>query len=132
MGPMTENFAVTPRQFARMLALVRIGIGVSAIIAPDLPARPWVGRSDPTAVKTLARALGGRDIALGLGVLAADATGQPARLWVLAGALADALDVVATRLTFAELPRVGRWLVITAAGAGAVAGVAAAALLPSG
>ena len=129
MGTMTTNSPV-PRQIARALAWVRIGIGVSAIVAPELPARPWVGRSDAATVKTLGRALGGRDVALGLGVLVADATRQPERAWVLAGALADALDVLATSLTFGELPRFGRWLVVAAAGTGAVGGVAAAALIP--
>src|SRR5258708_39372290 len=78
--------ALTARQVARALAWARIGIGLSAIVAPGLPARPWVGRGDPRAVKTLGRALGGRDIALGLGVLRADATERSSRDWLAAGA----------------------------------------------
>ena len=31
------------RQAARWLSYARIGLGVAAIVAPTLPARPWIG-----------------------------------------------------------------------------------------
>ena len=48
-----------------------------------------------------------------------------ARAWVAAGALSDALDVVASLLAWRELPRVTRWLVAASAGGAALAGAAA-------
>ncbi|HLF40157.1 MAG TPA: hypothetical protein VI854_01655, partial [Acidimicrobiia bacterium] len=59
------------RQLAAGVAWARIGLGVSAILTPSLPLRPWVGGAAawrPQA-KLLARGLGARDIALGLGVV---------------------------------------------------------------
>jgi len=79
------------------------------------------------------RALGARDLALGLGALMAlqdqAAAAGPAQAWVAAGALSDALDVVATVSSWRDLPRVTRWLVVASAGAAALAGVAGAVAL---
>jgi len=72
------------------------------------------------------RALGSRDLALGLGALAAlarpSAAAGPARAWVGAGALADALDVAATVASWDELPQRSRWLVAASAGGAAIMG----------
>ena len=65
----------------------------------------------------LARALGARDLTLGLGAL-----GSGNRGWAAAGAAADALDAAVTLGSFNELPRRGRLLVLGAAGGGAIAG----------
>ncbi len=94
-----------------------------------MPARPWVGAAaDDLAARVFGRALGARDLALGLGALAAlqgPAAGTaPARAWVAAGALSDALDVVASLLAWRELPRVTRWLVAVSAAGAALAGAA--------
>src|ERR1035441_5200480 len=76
------------------------------------------------------RALGARDLALGLGALAAlqrpAADPGSASAWVAAGALSDALDVAASLSAWRELPRVGRWLVVASAGGAALAGAAGA------
>jgi hypothetical protein len=45
---------------------------------------------------------------------------------VAAGALSDALDVVASLAAWRELPQVGRWLVVGSAGGAALAGAAGA------
>ncbi|MGH9036492.1 MAG: hypothetical protein ACRD0O_12080 [Acidimicrobiia bacterium] len=116
------------RQLAASVAWGRIGLGVTAVLTPSIPLRPWVGREvawRPRA-KLLARALGFRDIALGLGVVLALHQDAPVRGWVEGGALADAGDLVATVLAFGTLPKLGRWLVLTSA-AGAVAASALAA-----
>ena len=82
------------------------------------------------AARVFGRALGARDLALGLGALAAlqSPADQPgsASAWVAAGALSDALDVVASLSSWRELPRVGRWLVGVSAGGAALAGAAGA------
>jgi hypothetical protein len=119
------------RQVAASVAWGRIALGVTAMLTPSIPLRPWVGREvawRPRA-KLLARALGARDVALGLGVLLALRHDAPVRGWVEGGGLADAGDAVATLLAFRTLPRAGRWAVLGAAGgAAAAAGLAAPAV----
>jgi hypothetical protein len=116
------------RQLAEAVAWGRIAIGVTALVAPTLPLRPWVGRDfawQPRA-KLLARSLGARDLALGIGVVLAVRHDAPIRGWVEGGALADTGDVLATLLSFGKLPKAGRWLVLlSAAGAAASARLAA-------
>jgi peptide-methionine (R)-S-oxide reductase len=50
--------------------------------------------------------LGGRDVALGLGVVIALDRGAPVRGWLEAGALADGLDFTSTVLARDEIPPV--------------------------
>jgi hypothetical protein len=118
------------RQGARAVAAGRVALGLTALAWPTIPARPWVGstRDDLTA-RVFGRALGGRDLALGLGTLAAlEGSGSGAGAWVAAGALSDALDVAASLASWRELPRLTRWLVLASAGGAAVAGAAFAVL----
>jgi hypothetical protein len=118
------------RRGALAVAAGRVGLGLAALAWPAVPARPWVGAAaDGLAARVFGRALGARDLALGLGALSAlrrPASGAgAARAWVAAGALADALDVAATLSAWRELPRAGRWLVAGSAGAAALLGAAA-------
>jgi hypothetical protein len=125
------------RQGAAALAAGRVVIGLVAIAWPSVSARPWVGEaSDDVAARVLGRALGARDIVLGLGALTAlprsqSAGAGQAGAWVAAGALSDALDTVATLAAWPELPRGSRWLVAVAAGGAALAGAACALALLS-
>jgi hypothetical protein len=119
------------RPVASLLAWGRIGIGISALVAPSLSARPWIG-SDAGAPGTrlLARAMGGRDLALGIGALRglglSDAEARP---WVALGGMADAIDGLATVLAFGSLPRRRRWgILATTVGAAVVSARVAAAL----
>ena len=116
------------RQIAEAIAVGRIGIGIVALVAPTVPLRPWVGRDfawQPRA-KLLARSLGARDLALGIGVMLALRHKAPVRGWVEGSGLADAGDTLATLLAFGKLPKSGRWLVLaSAAGAAAAARLAA-------
>jgi len=106
---------------------------VVALAAPTLVTRPWLGPDRGPAARVLGRALGGRDLVLGLGALAAlqqpqtgsRPAGHPG-IWIGAGALSDAMDVLATMAAWDELPPLGRWLVAMSAGGAAVAGAAAA------
>ena len=132
------------RRGAIALALARTALGVAALAWPSLIARPWVGQVSGPAARVLGRALGGRDIALGLGALAALAEIPPGRAgssagarsgaaaWVGAGVLADSLDVLGTAAAWDELPPAGRWLVAATAGGAAAAGGAATWSLLSG
>lgn len=115
------------RRYAGWLASARVALGVTAMVAPTLPATPWVGaHARLPAVKLLARALGARDLALGLGLVLALRHDGPVRGWVEGGGLADAGDALTTLLSFRSLPRAGRWAVLAAS-----AGAAAAARLLS-
>jgi len=119
------------RRGAGAVAAGRVAIGLTALAWPAVPARPWVGAAaDDLAARVFGRALGGRDLALGLGALAAlrEPAAEPgsASAWMAAGALSDALDVVATLSSWRELPRIGRWLVAVSAGGAAVVGAAGA------
>lgn len=119
-----------PRTALKAIAMARTVLGVVALTSPELPARPWVGRRDAasTGGRVLARALGSRDIALGLGALAAMSGKRPAEDgewavgWAGMGVLADTLDAVVTVAAFKSLPRWGRWQVLAAAGGSAVVG----------
>ena len=115
------------RQGATTVAAGRVALGVTALVWPSVPARPWVGpAADGVAARVFGRALGARDLALGLGALAAlqGPGAGSARAWVAAGALSDALDVVASVSSWDELPRITRWLVAASAGGAALAGAA--------
>ena len=101
---------------------------------PQAPQGPWVGAAaDDLAAQVFGRALGARDVALGFGALTAlrRTAAEPgtASAWVAAGALSDALDVVASVSSWRRLPRTGRWLVAGSAGAAALVGAAAALTL---
>jgi hypothetical protein len=119
------------RRGARAVAAGRVVLGLTALAWPSVPARPWVGAAaDDLAARVFGRALGARDIALGLGALTAlqghAAEPGSACAWVAAGALSDTLDVVASLSSWCELPRKSRWLVAAAAGGAAVIGAAGA------
>jgi hypothetical protein len=112
------------RRLALLNGLARSALGVVALAAPGLPLAPWVGAAatQPSA-RLLARALGGRDLALGLGTLWAIGRDEPLVGWVAAAGVADAGDVAATLGHFSSLPRAGRWAVLLAAAGGAAAAV---------
>ncbi len=129
--------AVWLRRGAEAVAAGRVALGLTALVWPAVPARPWVGAAaDDLAAQVFGRALGARDVALGLGALQAlrrpAAEPGSAAAWVAAGALSDALDVAASARSWAGLPRVGRWLVVLSAGSAALAGAAGAAAVAAG
>jgi hypothetical protein len=119
------------RRGARAVAAGRVVLGLTALAWPSVTARPWVGATaDDLAAQVFGRALGARDIALGLGALTAlqrpAAEAGSACAWVAAGAMSDALDVVASLSSWRELPRISRWLVAVSAGGAALVGAAGA------
>jgi hypothetical protein len=119
------------RQMAYLVAWGRVGIGVTATVAPSLMARPWIGAAaDSTGARLLARTMGGRDLALGIGTLRGLAqSDRAARPWVALGGLADGVDAVATVMAFGALPRRSRWgIAALTIGAAAVSARAASAL----
>lgn len=122
-GVLTEQRA---RSLALGVAAARLALGVFAFVAPERAARPWVGRGAGADRRVLCRALGARDIALGLGALVAAQRGAPLRGWVEAGGLSDAGDTLATLLSLGQLPPLGRIAVLAASGGAAAAAAVAA------
>lgn len=107
-------------ELARLYGLTRLTLGAATFLAPSLVAKVWMGRGADEAVSRVAlRGLGGREAALGFGLLVALERGQSPRRWLEAGAIADAADALGTfsqRRTLAP----SRWVIATAiAGASA-------------
>jgi hypothetical protein len=121
----------TARTLARLLALGRIVIGMTAVVAPTLVARPWIGdASASTTSRLLARTMGGRDLALGIGAMRAiTLSDQEARPWLALGGTADAVDALATVVAFAGLPRRTRWGILAMTAGAAVVSVRVAEAL---
>ncbi len=116
----------TARLLAAAVAASRCGLGLVAFVVPTVPAVPWVGSAEAgrRGARLFARTLGGRDLALGAGLLRALLRDEPLGGWVGAGALADGGDLLATLWAFDELPRRSRWLIVAITAGAALAGLA--------
>jgi hypothetical protein len=108
---------------ALTLARGRIAIGAAAAVAPRLAARIMGARHTTGTTPVLARMLGGRDVALGLGAVIAIDRGTPVRGWLEGAALADAVDCVACLVARSELPPNVVRATVSLAGASAVVGL---------
>jgi hypothetical protein len=95
---------VDHRQLLRTIAAGRVVVGVALVALPGTAAGTWIGpvAKDPAA-KVMTRAMGARDLAIGLGTLHALQEGASARTWSLAGAASDAVDAAATVLAIRHL-----------------------------
>lgn len=126
----TRNRGVAPPALVpqvKALAVSRVAVGTALLVAPRPVLQVWLGRHTPDAFSALlARSVGGRDVALGLGTLFALRHDTSVRGWLEALMVSDAADAVALlaaarhfprgRLVAAALPTVsalafGRWLV---------------------
>jgi hypothetical protein len=108
---------VEARDLALLNARGRMAIGVSLVLAPRLIGPMWIGQgADRPVVKMMSRALGARDLALGLGVAVALDRGAPVRGWLEGAALADGMDLVATLLAGDSIPQGKRRRVALLAG----------------
>jgi hypothetical protein len=95
------------------------------LLAPAVAARLWIGDDGRRrAVKVLTRGFGGRDLALGLGVVIALDRGAPVRGWLEASALADVGDLVGTLLAGGSIPDSARKGVAAVAGGSALTALA--------
>jgi hypothetical protein len=95
--------------------------GVAILVTPGRITRAWVG-ADDTRSAVLARCLGGRDIVLGAGLVLAAARGHDPRPWLAGGALADAVDGIATLAAGGDIPGNGRLGTAALAGGSALFG----------
>src|SRR5687768_312512 len=82
-----------------LLAGGRVLFGIGFLVAPQETIGGWIGKraARNEGAQLLTRAVGVRDLAVGLGGIAALASGSPsARGWLAAGALCDVGDAAAT------------------------------------
>jgi hypothetical protein len=110
------------RSLAKQFAFGRIAVGAALLLVPRLVATPWLGAGTATrpGVQVLLRALGVRDLALGLGLKTALDRDAPTRGWLEGAVAADSVDAAATLLAGDDLPVFGRILVggLAASGVG--------------
>lgn len=106
------------KDYARLLGLARVVLGAGFVLMPRRSLQmAWGIEADP-AVAAVMRGMGGRDLALGVGLLASLEDGGRARGWLEAGAVADASDALGTLMAWGSLPRWRRLFILgTAAGA---------------
>jgi hypothetical protein len=114
-----------------LYAIGRIGFGVASLVAPAVTGRTLAGPGGalPDA-QAFVRGMGGREIGLGLGLLAAIRAGGPVRRWVVAALLADAGDLAGIAGAWRQMPPLNRWVGLGTAGAAAAAGVGVMVSLP--
>lgn len=115
---------MSPRTVARTIAIGRVAIGGALVVAPAFVARRWIGPDgDRQSVQVMARALGVRDLVLGLIALHTVDHPEVGPRWQRTLAACDLVDLTATVIGRSALPAAG------AAGTVAMAGGAAAAEL---
>lgn len=115
---------VDTRLLTRLFASGRIGLGLALFAAPRTAARLWLGHEVSAAGGLLARGLGARDLAIGVGQLVALDDHRDVDTWLDAAIAADAADAAAAVLARDELDaRVVAGTVVVALGA-AAAGLA--------
>jgi hypothetical protein len=115
---------MTARRAAGLLAAGRAVLGLAVLAAPEQVTSHWLGDANAghPAVRYLAHSLGARDLVLG--VLGLSTLGDPrfASQVLVACAVADSADALATVAARSHLPRVGVIGTVGVAGAAAVAG----------
>jgi hypothetical protein len=87
------------RDLAVGLAGGRIAIGVLSLLVPGVVGRAMMGPDgDSGGMRLFLRVVGVRDLALGLGVLAALDRNAPVQSWLRASAVVDGLDAAGSLL----------------------------------
>jgi hypothetical protein len=116
------------RFLAGLISLGRFIFGVAFIAQPKLMERAWIGKQARLpGAQLLARAVGARDLALGIGGLQAVKRGDgSARPWMATAAVCDVVDFGATWAAGRGIPRQGRIGVLAIAGVSSVLSALAA------
>ena len=117
------------RILAGLISLARFCFGVVFISRPTIMDEAWIGKQARLpGAQVLARGVGARDLALGLGgVQAAVRNDGSARQWLGAAAICDAVDFGATWVAGRKIPRSARTSVLAIAAGGTVLSLIAAA-----
>jgi hypothetical protein len=110
---------MNPRTLLTTLAAGRLAIGALLVARPQgRVGAGWVGGEEAGRPSTalLFRSVGARDMALGLGTLAAQRNGSPLKPWLLGATLADTVDLVATFAAGRAVPKAGKAAIALLAG----------------
>jgi hypothetical protein len=122
------------RIFTALISFARFCVGVVFISRPTIMDDAWIGKQARLpGAQVLSRAVGARDLALGLGgVQAAVRNDGSARQWMGAAAICDAVDFGATWAAGRKIPRSARTSVLGIAAASTVLSLVAAAASRNG
>jgi hypothetical protein len=101
-----------------LYAIGRLVFGAAALAAPA------------PAAQACLRGMGGREIGLGLGLLAMIRANGPIRPWIIAGLLADSGDIAGIAGAWRHIPTAKRWLGLGMASAAAAVGATLLATPP--
>lgn len=117
------------RILAAVISLGRFIVGAVFIAKPKIMDQAWIGKQARLpGPQLLSRAVGARDLTLGLGGLQAAARNDgSAQQWLAAAAVCDAVDFGATYTAGRGIPRSARTTVLGIAAGGAVLSLVAAA-----
>jgi hypothetical protein len=121
---------VSARDAARAIAAGRVVVGAAFLVAPAVAGRTWIGDdADRPGVQAIFRALGIRDLILGMLTLhVVDRPGIGARA-VATCAAADAVDFGATLAARESLPATAANGALAVAGGAALSGIVLAVAL---
>ncbi len=123
------------RILTALISLGRIVFGTVFIAEPKVMEQGWIGKQARLpGAQVLSRAVGARDLAVGLGGLQATIRNDgSARPWMAAAALCDAIDFGATYAAGRRIPRQPRMTVLgIAAAATVLSAIAAIGSRPGG
>jgi hypothetical protein len=96
---------VDARAIALQQAVGRAVVGTALAVAPGVAGRGWIGAAAASpGTQAITTAMGARDLAIALGALRSIRAGSGVRPWLLAGALADGADLVATLRARGAIP----------------------------
>ena len=106
------------RILAGLISVGRLLFGIAFIAQPNIMDSAWIGKQARLpGARLLTRAVGARDLTLGLGGLQALARNDgSARPWLAAAAVCDAVDFGATWTAGRGIPRQARNAVLAIAG----------------
>jgi hypothetical protein len=113
---------------ALAVGAIRALTGVAFLAAPRRPAEAWVGETS-RPVQYLVRSVGGRDLVIGAGVIAAIALDHPVWPWLTASIVGDLVDAGASTVMLDGRPR--RNTLAFAGGFAVLGGIALARALAS-
>ena len=105
---------MTPDRARRSLIALRLVLGVTAYLRPDLAARTFgIDPDEGAAMPSAVRLFGAREAVMGVALTLA--SGRELRRWLVLGAVVDSLDVATVALG-ARAGRLGRTTIAVGAG----------------
>lgn len=114
-----------------LYAVARIIFGLGALAAPTTIGRSMAGEGGTAPdARAFLRGMGGREIGVGLSLLAAIRNGESVRPGLIAALLADSSDIAGIAGAWRHMPSAKRWLGLAMAVGAAIAGAGLLAISP--